>query len=134
MPRCVVASHLSRAVGRELKDFVVEQEEPVEAEPADQRELLVEPVSSTALVAVQPGIALLERVVADTSELEARRLAVGEVRIAVAEVGGEVEAQAVGELASTLDRVAIVGEALEHVVGREQDRLVVAATLGLRAV
>ena len=113
---------------------MVEQEEPVEAEPADQRELLVEPVSRVALVSVQPRVALLERAVADAPELDARRLAVREVRIAVAEVGGEVEAQAVGELAGALDRVAVVGEALEHVVGREQHRLVVAATLGLRAV
>ena len=134
MPRRVVSAHLARAVGRELEHLVVEQEEPVESEPPDQRELLVEPVSSIALVAVQPGVALLERAVADASELDARRLTVRKVRIAVAEVGGEVEAKSVGELTRSLDRVAVVGEALEHVVGREQDRLVVTATLGLRAV
>ena len=39
-----------------------------------------------------------------------------------------------GELAGALDRVAVVGEALEHLVGREQDRLVVAAPLALAAV
>ena len=84
-------------------------------------------------MAVQPGVALLERAVADALELAARRLAVGEVGIAVAEVGCEIEAQALGELARALDR-AVVGEALEHLAGREQNRLVVTATLGLRAV
>ena len=50
--RRVVAAHLARTVGGELEHLVVEQEEPVEAEPVDQRELLVEPGPRVALVAV----------------------------------------------------------------------------------
>ncbi len=72
--------------------------------------------------------------VADALQLHGRRLAVGEVGVAVAEVGGQVEAEPVGELARALDGAAVVGEALERLVRSEQHRLVVAAPLALAAV
>jgi hypothetical protein len=134
VPRRVVAAHLACAVGRQLEHLVVEQEEPVEAEPADQRQLLVEPVSCSLLRSVELGVPLGECPVAKAPELDARRFAVGEVGIAVAEVGGEVETQPVGKLAGAVDGVVVVGETLAHVVGREEHRFVVAATLGLGAV
>ncbi len=63
-----------------------------------------------------------------------RVLAVGEVRVAVAELGGEVEPEPVGELDGAGDGVAVVREAVGHRVGPEQGALAVAAPLALAAV
>ena len=55
---------------------------------------------------------------ADAAQLHDRGLgAVGEVGIAVAELLREVELEPLGELDGARDRVAVVGEALEHVGG-----------------
>ena len=81
------------------------------------------------------GVALAEQAVAERAQLHDRRLvAVGEVRIAVAELLRQVELEPLRELAGARDRVPVVGEALVHLVGREQHRLVVAAPLALAAV
>jgi len=61
-------------------------------------------------------------------------LAVREVGIAVAELFSQVELQALGELGRARDSVAVVGKALEHVGGRCEHALVVAAALALAAV
>ena len=80
-------------------------------------------------------IALLEGAVADVRELDDRRLrAVGEVRVAVAELLCQVEAQPLGELDGSRDRSAVLRETLHHLGRREQDALVIAAPLGLAAV
>ena len=46
MARPAGAAHLERALAGELEHLPVEQEEPREAEPRDQRELVVEPFAA----------------------------------------------------------------------------------------
>ena len=110
----------------------MEQEEPREAELADQGQLLVEAGAGEALVAVRVPVAVGEGPVADARELDVRGLgAVGEVRVAVAELLGEVEAEPVGQLDRARDGACVVGEALEHRRRGPEDALAVAAPLGL---
>jgi hypothetical protein len=72
--------------------------------------------------------------VADGSQLADRRLlAVREIGVAVAELLGEVELEPLGERRASLRRRAVEGEALEHLLGRAQVALAVAAPLGLTA-
>ena len=79
------------------------------------------------------GVALGEGAVADGAQLDVGRVgAVGEVGVAVAELLGQVEGAAVGDLARA--RGGVARQALEHLVRREQDGLVVAAALLLAAV
>ena len=88
-----------------------------------------------ALVAVRRRVALAEEAVAELAQLLDRRLvAVGEVGVAVAELLRQVELEALRELTGALDRGSVVGEALVHLLRREQHRLVVAAPLALAAV
>ena len=128
-------AHLVRDLARELEHLPVEQEEAGEPELADEVELLLEPRADALLVAVEVRVALGERDLADAAQLHDRRFrAVGEVGVAVAELLGEVELEALGELAGAEHRVAVVGEAVEHRVGREEHRLVVAAPFLLAAL
>ena len=129
------AAHLARALPCELEHLPVEQEEAGEAELVDQRKLLVQTAASLALVAVRAAVALGEGAVADAPELGARGLSrVGEVGVSVAEVLGQVELEARGELAGPLDGVAVEWEPLGRLVGREQDAFVVAPPFGLAAL
>ena len=106
-----LAAHLPRALPRQLQHLPVEEEEPREPELLDQLQLLLEPAARLALVAVRSFVAPGERAVADAPELRDRRLArVREVRIAVAEVLGQVELQPLGQLAGSLDGVAVERE------------------------
>ncbi len=128
-------AHVVGDLARKLQDFPVEQEEACETELVDQRELLFEPLAHAALVAVEVRVALGERVLADAAQLHDRGLRpVGEVGIAVAELLGEVERQPLGELDGARCGVAVVGKAVEHVLRRGEDGLVVAAPLALAAV
>ena len=71
----------------------------------------------------------------DRGELADRRLlAVREVRVAVAELLGEVELEPLGEDGAPLRGCAVEGEALEHLLGRAQVALAVPAPLGLAAL
>ena len=54
LPRDRRAAHLDRDLARELEHLPVQEEEPGEPEPLDQRELLVEASPSAALVTVSP--------------------------------------------------------------------------------
>ena len=68
------------------------------------------------------------------AELSDRRLlAVGEVGIAVTELGGQVELEPLRELHGSANGVAIVREELLELGGRAQDALAVAAPLALKA-
>ena len=97
VPHRAGAAHLERDLARELEHLPVEEEEAGEAELVDQRELLLEPPAHAPLVAVQVGVALGERCLADAAQLDDRRLlAVGEVGIAVAELLGQVELEPLG--------------------------------------
>src|SRR5918996_5389348 len=80
-------------------------------------------------------IALVDRSPADRGELEDRRiLAVREVGIAVAELLRQVEGEARRQLPTPLRGRPVEGEALEHLVGRAQERLAIPAPLRLAAL
>src|SRR5207244_12260906 len=99
------------------------------------RQLLVETHPCARLCSFATWEAVGERLVANMRELDDRRLgAVGEVRVAVAELLRQVELEPLGELRCAQDGVAVVGGALQRLSRREQDRLEVAAPLGLAAV
>ena len=134
MARRAGAAHLEGALARELEHLPVQEEEAGEAEARDQRQLVVEAFAARrACGRCAFGVALGEGAVADGAELDVGRVgAVGEVGVAVAELLGQVELAAVGDLARARGRVA--WQALEHLVRREQDGLVVAAALRLAAV
>ena len=113
----------------------MQEEEAREPELVDELQLVLEPCTRLAAELVARRIALLEGAVADVRKLDDRRLrAVREVRIAVAELLGQVEAQPLGKLDGSSDRSAVLRETLHHLGRREQDALVIAAPLGLAAV
>ena len=86
-------------------------------------------------MAVEAGVALGEGALADGAQLHDRGLrSVGEVGIAVAELVRQVERQPLRELGGAQDGIAVVGEAVEHVLRRGEDALVVATPLALAAV
>jgi hypothetical protein len=127
------ASNLGGDLARKLEHLPVEEEEAGEAELGDEGELLAQ---ALVRVAAEEGrglsVALLEGVAADARELDVGRvLAVGEVRVAVAELLREVELEPPGELAGGTDGVCVVREAGGGLVGREEDALLVATPLGL---
>ena len=135
MPRGVPAAHLEGALACQLEHVPVEQEEAGQAELVDQLQLFLEtgPGFSAKLVAL--GVAIFERSLADLRELDDRRLgAVGEIRIAVAELLRQIEAEPLGELGRARDRGSVLREALDDLGRGEQDALVVAAPLRLAAV
>ncbi len=136
-PRRVAAPHLERTVARELEHLVVEQEEPRQPEPPDQRELALQ--ACVRLRSQRRGtraVALAERLVADRGQLTDRGVgAVREVRIAIAELLGEVECEARCELARPLGcRTVDPGEALHHLRRGAEHGLAVPAPLALAPV
>ena len=129
------ASDLERDLPRQLEHLPVQQEETRQAELADQGKLLVEPRPRALLVTVRAAVPLVKGVVADPGELRDRRLVpVREVRIAIAELLGQVELEPGRQVAGAGDGSRIVREALRHCRGREKDTLVVSAPLALAAV
>ena len=129
------ASDLECHLARQLEHFPVQQEESGQAELADQRELFVQPCPRALLVSIRAAVPLVEGAVADSGELRDRRLVpVREIRIAVAELLGQVELETRGQLPGARDGSRIVREALRHRGRREEDTLVVAAPLTLAAV
>ena len=128
------AAHLGGDLAGELEHLPVQEEEPGELQLGDEGELLPQSCSRTIAI-VRPLVAVSERTLADVAELAVGGLeAVGEVGIAVAELLGQVEAQAGGDLGRAEHGVAVLREAVDHLLGREQDGLVVAAPLLLAAV
>ena len=76
----------------------MQQEEAGEPEPSDQRQLRLEPLPRRSPAG--GAVARAERVLADLAQPALGRIgAVGEVRVAVAELLGEVEAAAFSDLA-----------------------------------
>ncbi len=129
------APDLERDLAGQLEHLPVQKEEPGQTELADQRELLVQAGAGPFLVAVRAAVPLIERAVADARQLRDRGLvAVREVRVAVAELLGQVELEARRELAGASDRSRIVGEALRHRGRREEHALVISSPLPLAAV
>ncbi len=130
----VRAAHLERAGTGQLKHLPVQQEEAGEPEPVDQRQLRLEPLPcASAHGGAGGGVALGKDALAGLPQASSGRVdAVGEVGVAVAELLGEVEAAARGDLARAGDRVG--GQPLGTLGRGAQHRLVVAATLPLGAV
>ena len=85
------AAHLARDLAGQLQQLVVEEEEAGEVEAADRRQLLLEPGLGLAPARVA-AVALAEAVAAEAGEL-AVGCSVVLARVAVAELGGEVEAR-----------------------------------------
>src|SRR5262249_13695335 len=101
-------------------------------ELGDQRQLLLKPLACTS---VASGIALREGALADALQLRIRGLvAVREVRVAVAELLRQVEAETVCELTRSLDRIPIERQPLRHRLRRQEDAFAVAAPLALGPV
>ncbi len=130
-----LAAYLPRHVARELEHLPVQQEEACEPDPLDQVELVLETPPRAPLVPVEIRVALPEQSVAERAQLcDRRRVAVREVRIAVAELLRQIELEPLRELGRARNGVSVVGKPLVHLLGREQHRLVVAAPLALAAV
>ena len=94
-PRRVGSAHLASHLPRQLQEVGVEAEEAREAELADHAQLLFEAPACLAALG-RAGVASLEARLA-----ELRQLAVGigilRAGVAVAVIGGEVEAEALGQ-------------------------------------
>ena len=80
-------------------------------------------------------VALTHSRMADRRELaDGRLLAVREIRVAVPELLGEIELEPLGKDCASLRSCTIEGEALQHLLGRAQVALAVAASLRLAAL
>ena len=131
------AAHLGCDLARELQHLPVEQEEPGEAELVDQHRAPRPAARRTRRFwTVQTSIALRRTARAQIApQLHDRRVGpVREVGIPVAELLRQVEREPLRELGGAQHRVPVVGEALEHFLGRCEHALVVAAPLALAAV
>ena len=111
--RHVVAADLPRHLPRELEHLVMQQEEPRQPEAADQRQLLVHPRGRSGPQAAAHRIARVEAPGAHRGEL-AVGLAVLGARVAVAEVGREVEDQRGGQALGLGHRLGVVLKARRH--------------------
>ena len=133
MPGTAGTAHLECALPRELEHLPVQQEEAAQAEPGDQPQLAVEPLTCPALVPVRIRVALGERAVADLPQLYVGGIGtVGEVGVPIAELLREIEPAAVGDF--TRAQCCIVRQSLEHCGRGEQHRLVVASPFALAAL
>ncbi len=129
------AAQVERDLARQLEHLEVEEEEAGELEVGDQPQLFLQALVGSSLVAVRAGVALGERALADAAQLCVGRLvAVGEVGIAVAELLGQVELEASGQLDRARDGRPVFGEAIGHLRGWAENALPVAAPLALGAV
>src|SRR5581483_5340712 len=126
------AAHLGRDLAGELEDVEVEQEEPGEAERADDAELLLQAARGLAALPPRP-VAMLEAAAADLRQGPVRLRVLG-ARVAVAEVAGEVEAEALRERGALGEGLRVVGEAARHLLRRRQARGRVAAAKRLALV
>src|SRR5947208_1921678 len=126
-------AHIERALSGELEHLPVQQEETGQPKARNQLQLAVEPFARALLVPVRACVPLRECPVADLAQLHVGGIdAVGEVRVAIAELLREVELAAIGDLARTQRRLP--WQPVEHLRGRAQNALVVAAPLPLATV
>ena len=133
----VAAAHLQGALACQLQHLPVEEEEAGQPELVDQRELGLEALACPCQQAAVSGwVAIGKGVVADLGQLPDRRLvAVGEVRIAVAELLGQVEPEAICELDGARHGGGVdAGEAVGDLGRGTEHALAVATPLLLAAV
>ena len=110
----------------------MEQEEARQPELADHAQLLLQPSTRLAVLAVV-GVALVQPRPAQLGEL-AVCLGVLRSRVAVAEVAREVELDALRDARGLRDRLGMVGEPGRHLGGGDHHGRCVAAALGLALV
>ncbi len=127
--RRVGAADLGRDLPRQLEQVEVQEEEPREPEPADHPQLLLEPPLGLGPLG-GARVAELEPSAADLGQ-GAVGLEVLGARVAVAELGGEVEAQPLRQPLGLGDRLRMLGEARRHRRRRGEHGAGVAAALGL---
>jgi hypothetical protein len=130
------AADLERDLARELEHLPVEKEEAGEAELGDERQLLAQArIRAGAQSDGRVAVALFEGMPADAGELDVGRIgAVGEVRIPVAELLGEVELEPLGELGGGAHRIPVVGKARGGFPGWKEDAFLVPAPLRFAAL
>ena len=107
----------------------MQAEESGQAQLLDQLQLLVQPKARLSFQARLRRVALGKGALADPGQAPDRRLALGEVGIAVAKLFSQVELEPSGQLAGAGHGARVVGKARHHLLGREQDELVVSAPL-----
>ena len=126
------AADVGRRLAGELEQVAVEDEEAGQAEVADHGQLLVEP--ALRLGADRPAaVALVHARAAQLRQAPVGRLVL-RARVAVAEVGGEVEREPLGQPLRLRHRVRVLAEALGHPLGRRQHVRRVPAPPRLRLV
>ena len=111
-PRGLRPAHLAGHLARQLEHVAVQQEEARQAEMADHPQLLLQ----ARLRVGAAGIALLDLEPAQLGEL-AVGVGILRARVAVAQVLGQVEAQALGQQAALLHRALVLAKALGHALG-----------------
>ena len=126
-------AHLHRHLARQLQQVAVQQEEAGQAQRVDHPQLLLEPRVRGGHVLVAGRVALPQLRPAQLGELAERLLVVGP-RVAVPEVGAQVEPQAGGQLARLRHRLRVLGEARGHRLRRGQHVREVAAPHRLRGI
>ncbi len=125
----VGAADLDRDLAGELEQVAVEQEEAGELQSRDQAQLLLEP--PLGLGPLRPAVvALAEPGPAGLGELAVGASVLGS-GVAVAEVGGEVEAEPLGEPRGLGDRLGVLAEARRRPLRGDQRRRAVAAPFRL---
>ena len=131
--RRVRPPHLDRHVARELQQVAVQDEEAGQPERLDHAQLLFEARVRVGVAGVLRRIALVHLRPAQLRQRAAGARVLG-ARVAVAEVGVQVEAQAVGQLQRLRDRLGVVLEAGGHRGRRGEHVREVAAPDGLGGV
>ncbi len=106
---------------------MVQAEEAGQFQLVDQPQLLIEANSCLFFQARIRPITLGKGALADRGQAPDRGLPVGEVGVAVAELLGQVELEPSGQLARSRDRARVSRKARMHLLGRQQDELVVSS-------
>ncbi len=117
--------HPDRDLARQLEQVAVQEEEPGEAEVADHPQLLLQPALGLAPVG-GAGVALGEPAPAVLGQVAVGAGVLG-ARVAVAELGGEVEPQPLRQPQRLRHRLGMLGEAQRHPLRRGEGRARVAA-------
>ena len=129
MTRRVGSADLGGDIARQLEQVEVQEKEAGEAEAADHPQLLLQPLGRLRPLG-RPRVAQVETPPADLGQ-GAVGIGVLGARVSVAELAGQVEAQALGEAGGLGDRLGALGKACRHRRRCDQHRAGVAAPAGL---
>ena len=117
-PRGIRPAHLDRHLAGQLQHVLVEQEEPGEPQLPDQRQLLVQ--APLGLGAMRGPLVAMDQAQTRRARPGGGQHPVLRAGVAVADLPGQVEAQALGEPGRLGDRLRVVAEARHCPVPREQ--------------